>query len=121
MFKVVYCVARRADLTREEFLRTWLNDHAPIATKHADALRAVRYVQSHTGMEDLGAPFRATRDMAGPFDGITEMWFESREEFEEAASAPEGRAAAEELLEDEKRFVDFSKSTVFFTEEHEIF
>ena len=30
-------------------------------------------------------------------------------------------AAARALLEDEKRFIEFSKSAVFMTEEHEIF
>jgi hypothetical protein len=35
-------------------------------------------------------------------------------------STPEGAKAAEELLEDEKNFIDFSRSSIFFVEEHEI-
>jgi hypothetical protein len=35
-----------------------------------------------------------------------------------ATSTPEGRRAAQLLAEDEARFIDFSKSRIFFVEEH---
>ena len=33
----------------------------------------------------------------------------------------EGQAASRALLEDERRFIDFSRSRMFMTEEHETF
>jgi hypothetical protein len=36
-------------------------------------------------------------------------------------SSPQGVEAQTKLIEDEARFIDFSKSRVFMTEEHQIF
>ena len=121
MIKLVYCVARRADVSPEEFSRTWLEDHGPLVKSYAHAMRAVRYVQSHTGMDELNDGLKASRGLEDPYDGITEVWWNSREDFEAAMSTPEGQEAGRALLQDEARFIDFSRSRVFFTEEHEIF
>jgi uncharacterized protein (TIGR02118 family) len=121
MIKMIYCITRRPDLSREEFLRTWLEDHAPLVTSLREAIGAVRYVQSHTGSDDMNDGLRASRDLEEPYDGITEIWWDSREAFEAALSTPEGIEAGRALLEDEKRFIDFSRSRMFLSEEHEIF
>ena len=121
MIKMIYCVTRRADLSREEFLRTWLEDHAPLVKGFQDAIGAVRYIQSHTGFDEMNEAFQASRDLEAPYDGITEIWWESREALEAALSTPEGMEAGRALLEDEKRFIDFSRSRMFLSEEHEIF
>ena len=46
MVKLVYCLRRRADVSPEEFYRYWLNTHAPKVKDAAEAMRALRYVQS---------------------------------------------------------------------------
>ena len=38
-----------------------------------------------------------------------------------AADPKDGAQAARALLEDESKFIDFERSSIFFTEEHEIF
>lgn len=121
MIKLVYCITRKAGMSREDFQRTWLEDHAPLVKRYADAIGALRYVQSHTGMDDLNDAFRASRGLEPPYDGVTEIWWASRADLERGTSTPEGLEAGQALLEDEKRFIDFSKSRVFMTEEHEIF
>lgn len=78
-----------------------------------------RYVQSHTLSDDVNDPLREQRGTGEPYDGITEVWFDSLE-----AMAGRGRDAAEaarRLHEDEMEFVDFGRSSVFLTVEHEIF
>jgi hypothetical protein len=105
MIKMIYCVTRRPDLSREEFLRTWLEEHAPLVKGFQDAIGAVRYVQSHTGSDDMNE----------------EIWWDSRESLEATLSTPEGMEAGRALLEDEKRFIDFSRSRMFLSEEHDIF
>jgi len=40
---------------------------------------------------------------------------------EQGMSSPEGVAAQTQLIEDEARFIGFSQSRVFMTEEHRIF
>ncbi len=122
MIKLVYCIVRRADLSAEEFHRTWLVNHAPVVKSVAEALHAVRYVQSHAVHADLNALLQSSRGGMQPaYDGITEIWWNSRADLENALSSEAGRAASARLEEDEARFIDFARSRIFITEEHEIF
>jgi uncharacterized protein (TIGR02118 family) len=122
MIKLVYCIVRRADLSAEEFHRTWLVDHAPLVKSVAKALHAVRYIQSHAVHTDLNALLQSTRGGMQPaYDGITEIWWNSRADLENALSSEAGRAASERLERDEARFIDFARSRIFITEEHDIF
>ena len=61
---------------------------------------------------------RATRGAGEPYDGVAELWWESLEELSAATASPEGRAAGEELLADEQRFIDHATSVMFLCEEH---
>jgi hypothetical protein len=56
-----------------------------------------------------------------PYDGITEVWWNSTEELEAALQTPAGQQAAARLAEDEARFADFAGCRVFMTREYEIF
>ncbi len=55
--------------------------------------------------------------MTAPYDGVAEIWWNSREAAAEAAGTPEGREASRELLEDERKFIDFSRSSLWFAME----
>jgi hypothetical protein len=121
MVKLVYCVQKRSDVSPEEFYHYWLNNHGPLVKSFAKAINAVRYVQSHTIAPEMNQLFMETRSLAGPFDGITEVWWNSLEDMQAGYAHEAGLAAAEALQEDESKFIDFSKSSVFMTEEHEIF
>lgn len=55
------------------------------------------------------------------YDGITEIWWDSMEEFLAGVNSPEGIEAAKQYVADESNFVDFSQSRAFLTEEHTIF
>ena len=121
MIKLVYCVRRRADVAPEEFRRTWLEDHGPLVRSYASALKAVRYVQSHTMDVPLNEAIAASRGTAAAYDGITEVWWERLDDLLAAGATAEGQAASQALIADEARFIDFAASRVFFTEEHAIF
>ncbi len=121
MIKLVYCVTRREDVSPEEFYRYWLNEHGPKVRSVARALNAVRYVQSHTILPERNKALQESRGLEPPYDGITEVWYPSSGESRAEVSADERQAAAKLLLDDESRFIDFSRSRVFMTEEHEIF
>ena len=92
-----------------------------LVKKHAAAVGAKRYVQSHTLEDDANGGLRASRGATLAFDGIAEIWWESRDALTAALSRPEGQAAGDELLEDERKFIDPTRSSLFLTEEHEIF
>jgi uncharacterized protein (TIGR02118 family) len=121
LIKLVYCIRKRADISEEEFHRYWLEEHGPLVKSVAADIGACRYVQSHTGMADINQMLRATRDFRDPFDGVTEVWWESEEAFRAGLASAPGRAAAARLAEDEARFIDIAGSHLFVTEEHAIF
>ncbi|GIW41815.1 MAG: hypothetical protein KatS3mg076_2392 [Candidatus Binatia bacterium] len=117
MVKLVFCLRRKGDLSREEFQRYWLEKHGPLVRRHAAALKIRRYVQSHTLDTPFDALLRESRGTAEGYDGVAEVWWESLGDLEAALGSAEGRAAGLELLEDEKRFIDLPRSAVWFVEE----
>jgi uncharacterized protein (TIGR02118 family) len=120
MLKMVYCLRRRADLPVEEFRRYWREVHAPLVRQHEAALGIRRYVQVHLGHSELGERLRSFRGAAAPYDGVAEIWYDSREALEAVGRTAEGRAASRILLEDEQRFVDHATSSISLGEEVEI-
>jgi hypothetical protein len=121
MIKLVYCVRRKAEITESEFYRYWLEEHGPLVKSVAHVLRARRYVQSHSTAAGVNASLSEGRGLGDPFDGITEVWWESIDELVAGTATAEGQEAAKRLQIDESHFIDFADSRLFLTEEHEIF
>ncbi|MEM9880542.1 MAG: EthD domain-containing protein [Pseudomonadota bacterium] len=121
MIKLVYCIYRRPDLGFAAFSKTWLEDHAPLVRQYAAAIRAVRYVQSHSQLPELNQVLQASRDMPAGYDGITELWWPTLEAFQNGMQQPDAIEAGRALKRDEARFIDFQRSTMFLTQEHQIF
>ncbi len=57
MIKLVYCLRRLPNLSREEFQRYWLETHGALVRERAQALRIRRYVQVHTLEGSSTMPF----------------------------------------------------------------
>ncbi len=120
MIKLVFCARRLPHLSRAEFQRYWHETHGPLVRRHAAALRIRRYVQLHTVDDPVNDALRASRGGPEPFDGIAELWWDSREDLQAGATTPEGRRASQELLEDERRFIDLAGSPLWVGEERTI-
>jgi uncharacterized protein (TIGR02118 family) len=121
MVKFVYVVRRRPDVSPEAFRKYWLENHGPLVRKQSKALRAKRYVQSHTLDTPVNQVTQQARGTLPPYDGITELWWDSINDVIAAAQSPEGQEANRLLAQDEARFCDLPNCSVFFTEEHTIF
>jgi uncharacterized protein (TIGR02118 family) len=121
MLKFIYCVRRRPDMSSEAFRKYWLENHGPLVRKYAKALKAKRYVQSHTLDTPLNAAAQQPRKTKPPYDGLTEIWWDKAEDLIQALSTPEGQEINRILAEDEARFCDLPNCSVFFSEEHTIF
>jgi hypothetical protein len=126
MIKFVYCIRKRADLTDEEFRNFWRDTHGLFIRSIAKTLGATKYIQSHTLSTSVNSEIVKSRGLDSlPYDGITEIWWESMEDFLAAVSTPEGQEAARQYITDptvgEVNFVDFSQSRAFLTEEHTVF
>jgi len=120
VLKLIFCLHRLPHLSRAEFQRYWREVHGPLVRRHASALRIQRYVQAHTLDDPLNAALQAGRGAQEAFDGVAELWWDSRADFEAATASAEGRAAGLALLEDEQRFIDLSRSSLFVTEEQAV-
>ena len=121
MIKLVFTLRRREGMSREEFQRYWREQHAPIVQRHAETLRIRRYVQTHTRETELDEVIAASRgsEPGAAYDGVAELWWDSLEELIAGYSTDAGQAAAAELLEDERRFIDLPQSPIWLGEEHE--
>lgn len=120
MIKLVFCLRRLPHLSLEEFQRYWLQTHGPLVRGHAATLRIKRYVQVHTLDSPMNETLRTSRDAAEPYDGVAELWWEGAEDPVAATATPEGQQAAQELLEDERKFIDLARSALWVAEEHPI-
>ncbi len=120
MIKLVYCLRRLPNLSRGEFQKYWRETHAPLVRGHAKTLAVRRYVQVHTVEDPANGVLRGSRGGPDEFDGVAELWWDSREALMQAFSTPEGRAAGAELLEDERRFIDLERSPLWIAEEHPV-
>ncbi|MBI2913536.1 MAG: EthD domain-containing protein [Chloroflexi bacterium] len=121
MIKLVYCLRRLPNLSREEFQRYWWETHGPLVRERAQTMGIRRYVQVHTLESGMNEALRASRGCeAEAFDGVAELWWDSAETFTQATATPEGRQAARELLEDERRFIDFGRSVIFIAQERPV-
>ena len=119
MIKFVMCITRHPDMTREEFKDYWMNSHGPFFMKNADKMGAKKYIQSQTIDSPLNEGIKASRSILPEFDGVAEVWFESEEALIEGMSSPEGQKLGALLLEDEKNFIDHSRSSAFIVNEVE--
>jgi len=106
MVKIVYCISKLSNLTDQEFHRYWREVHGPIAGKIPSCRK---YVQSH-------AIHRPLNNQEPSYDGVAELWFDDWEALEEAMRTNEAAAA----IEDERNFIDHSRTAFFIAEEHHV-
>ncbi|WP_127128887.1 EthD domain-containing protein [Georgenia sp. SYP-B2076] len=117
MISVMFSVRRKKELSVSEFHEYWRNVHGPLVSAHAAVLGIRRYVQHH------GVPGRITdalgraRGTDVPFDGVAQVYFDDLEAMLAAGRSPAGRAAMEELVADEARFIDFATSSILLADE----
>ena len=117
MIKLSFCVRRLDSVPEEEFHRYWRDEHGPLVRSVKDDIGVVRYVQTHTIASPLNDALRDSRSALEPFDGVAELWWDSIESFIAGSSSEAGRKAGALLLEDEKRFIDLERSSLFVAEE----
>ena len=101
MFKAMIALTRAEGQTTDEFVEWWTVQHAPLARQLPGLRRAVFNVVRESS--DDGAP-----------DGIAELWFDSRQDFEAAYQTEIGQAVARDSLD------HVSARVRYLIDEHEI-
>ena len=107
MIKSISLLTRKDGMTHEQFMKHWVEIHAPLALG-VPGLR--RYLQSHI-LEERKRPDIPSSNVE--VDGIAELWYDSREAMARAATSPEAKA----LFADGALFIGKIKS---FTVEEKI-
>ena len=99
MFKAIILLTRKESATREEFRDWWLGEHAELA-RGLPGLRGLRFnlVQS----KDAG------------YDGVSELWFDSRQAFDAAYAGAHGKKVAADSL------AHVSRRVRLFVDEHTV-
>jgi uncharacterized protein (TIGR02118 family) len=114
--KLFYCLRPKPGMAEADAQFYWRTSHGPLIRSHAEAMRALRYVQVHRHPDELEAGLRAARGTAvDPYMGHAELWYDRGIQ---AAQTPEAAAAAKAAVEDEATFIDFSRSALFFGKEN---
>lgn len=119
MIKLTFCLRRKPDVSAEEFYRYWKDEHGPYVAARAEALGVRKYQQVHT-LDQPGLHSALQRRNGGspePFDGIAEVWVDDLDTFMNASGSESAAQAAQDLIEDEKRFIDLENSPMWLGEE----
>ncbi|MEX2205267.1 MAG: EthD domain-containing protein [Myxococcota bacterium] len=116
--KICYLLQPKPGMTQAACHKTWNMEHGYLLRRHSQATRFARYIQTHTLDDELNDALRQSRLAPPAYAGLTEAWFD-RNDLVTIFSDPagEGARAFNLFLEDEKRFIDFTRSTVFPSKE----
>ncbi|CAG8998231.1 MAG: hypothetical protein CENE_00172 [Candidatus Celerinatantimonas neptuna] len=119
MVKLICIVKRLPELTYEEFLTYWENHHANLIKKHATVLRIKKYTQNRSfDSHEIQSQIKLMRNMTNfDFDGIAELWYSDIKTHLNSRKSTEGVLALTEIIADEKRFIDLSKSHMWYSNE----
>lgn len=116
--KFCYLLNPVPGMSQADCQKTWNMDHGYLIRRRSACTRFARYIQNHTLDDPMNERLRESRNAAAPYAGLTEAWFD-RNDLVGIMGDPEGEGAKAfgEFLEDEKRFIDFRRSTVWAAKE----
>ena len=85
MIKSLSLLVRKDGMTHEQFMKHWVDVHAPLALK-VPGIR--RYVQSHIADERRRPDIPA---IGVEVDGVAELWYDDRAAMDRANASPEAK------------------------------
>ena len=122
MIRLNYYVRRKPRMPVEEFQHRWKVSHGPLWAKFADALGVRRYVQVPDQPDHpIGQGYREGYKVTGePYDGVSVACWAEIAVLEQALASADGRNAWNAILEDEREFIDHSRSMLSFGTDHPV-
>jgi hypothetical protein len=117
LVKFYYPIRRLPALSEDEAQLYWATHHGPVIRRTAAAGHVKRYIQVHRYDEEMETRFRDARGTeVEPYMGHAELWFD-RAGRVAGADTPERIRAREIAFEDESRFIDFRRSSMWLAKE----
>jgi len=118
ILKFYYPLRHLPNLTLDEAQLYWRTTHGPKLRMIARQMGILRYVQVHRYEDELDSALREPRGTKEePFTGHAELWFD-RAGMMSGLEMPERLKANEIAMDDEKKFIDFSRSAMWVAKEH---
>ena len=116
LVRVFFPLRHQENLTEEEARHYWLTHHGPIVRSHAQASGTLCYRQVHRANSGLDKALQFARGTkVESYLGHAEAWIDK-----DRVTTTEARHANATFIEDEHKFIDMSRSTIFFGKEHSI-
>ena len=113
MFKAIALITRRPDMTREQFVEYYANNHVKLVWRvfpwTADYRRNFIDLSQSIISPGLAAP---------DFDSITEMWFHDRAGYDRMLNAHAEPELEKVMVADEGNFMDRTKTRFFIVDEY---
>lgn len=117
LVKLFFCLRSVASLSEDQAQLYWRTNHGPLIRGLAQGMRMKRYLQVHRYEDALEQQLRAGRGTTvPPYTGHAEAWFD-RADFALIGQTPEGKTAMGLAVEDEAKFIDFSRSAMWIGKE----
>jgi hypothetical protein len=115
--KLYFPLRFKGDIPADDARLYWRTAHGPLIRSQASALGILRYMQVHRFETDLEAALTEPRGtIVEPFDGHAEVWMDRGV----PRSGPETEAGGRRAVEDESKFIDFARSSMWIGKEHVI-
>jgi len=104
--KLICFLKRKPGMSPEEFHAYWRDHHGPLVASTKSGSHVLRYEQNPRALKDY------RRDDQG-FDGVTEQWFASLEDFYASLAEDDYRLIDEDI----QKFLDVDNLAFIMTEE----
>ena len=112
--KLYFALRAPPGMTEEAAQHYWRTAHGPLIRSMAGAGPMLRYMQVHRFESALEQGMRKARGtLVEPYFGHAEAWLDSLRR----ASGPAAAKQLRRMLEDERKFIDFSRSAAWFGSE----
>ena len=115
--RVFFPLRHKPELSEEEARHYWLTHHGPIVRSHSGATGTLCYRQVHRANSPLDAGMQEARGtQVESYLGHAEAWIDQGR----LPGTSEARAGNAAFIEDEHKFIDMTRSTIFFGKEYPV-
>jgi hypothetical protein len=116
LIKSYFAIRHLPQLSMEEAQLYWRTEHGYLLRRIATAGHIKRYLQVHRFDDDMEGRMRQVRGtLVEPYSGHAELWFDRNDAH---GCAPEISRGGELAVEDERKFIDFARSSMWYGKEH---
>ena len=117
MVRMIYCVMRRDDVSLQDFRKYFEGEHRDLVCQAAEELKATQFTQSLTLMVERNFMVMVRRGTEMPYDAVIEMWWDNATDLDTILETDEAQKKAEEFFGQASKYIDLTKSRMFFTEQ----